>query len=171
MKTKHVIVEDYDVRWKEQFQQIRAELAIALQETCSSIEHVGSTSVEGLAAKPIIDIDVVIADQSILSEVIRRLENIGYSYEGDLGIKDREAFKYIGKEHLMEHHLYVCPADSSELKRHLTFRDYLKSHPEDVWTYSEVKKEGAKFYPEDIDGYITYKTKCIEEIYRKCGLL
>ena len=112
----------YDEQWKHDFLQIKAELTIALGQLAIEIEHVGSTSVQGLSAKPIIDIDVVIEDYSRLENVILALGKIGYRHEGDLGIAGREAFKYDGKEHLRKHHLYVCPKDSQELKRHIAFR-------------------------------------------------
>ena len=133
------------------------------------VEHVGSTSVPLLAAKPIIDLDVVI-DQNDLKEVIYLLENHGYIYEGDLGLKDREAFRYEGKEHLRIHHLYVCPQDSKELKRHLAFRNYLRNHPNTVKEYGKVKKEAAKLYPNDIEKYCMYKSQIIEKIYKEIGL-
>lgn len=70
----------------------------------------------------------------------------------------------------MLHHLYVCPLDSEELKRHLTFRDFLRTHPNVVEEYSCVKREGAQLFPANIDAYIQYKSPFIEEIYRCCGL-
>lgn len=135
-----------------------------------SIEHVGSTSVYGLAAKPIIDIDIVINKASDLDEVIEKLNTIGYIHEGNLGIKDREAFKYEGKEHLQTHHLYVCPKNSEELQRHITFRNFLRTHLDAVEFYSRVKKEGAKLFPDNIEKYMEYKSACISELYKKCGL-
>jgi len=71
----------------------------------------------------------------------------------------------------MEHHLYLCPEYSEELRRHTTFRDYLRSHPEDRDWYAQVKALAARAYPDDIDNYLTAKGPCIEEIYRRCGLL
>ena len=124
----------------------------------------------GLSAKPVIDIDVVIRDHSVLDEVISRLAKIGYQHEGNLGIAGREAFGYEGKEHLKEHHLYVCPEDSPELKRHIAFRDYLRSHPDAVQEYSRIKEEAASFYPYDIDQYIGHKSPVIEKIYKEIGL-
>ena len=167
MVTKHVIVLPYDEHWAQDFLQIREELQAALGELAQKIEHVGSTSVRGLSAKPIIDIDVVIKDYSSFDAVISALEGIGYHYEGDLGIAGREAFKYEGKYHLQKHHLYVCPQDSDELKRHIAFRDYLCAHPEAVREYSLIKEEGAKLYPYDIEKYIEYKSPVIEKIYRE----
>ena len=170
MRTKKVIVLPYDASWKTAFNDIRRELEAALGDLAISIEHVGSTSVEGLSAKPIIDIDVVIRDYSVFDAVVRKLASAGYVHEGDLGIKDREAFKYTHKPHLQKHHLYVCPQDSAELRRHITFRDFLRSNPDAVQEYSAVKETAARLYPEDIDGYIAFKSPCIERLYRMCGL-
>ena len=171
MTTKNIVVVPYDEKWKLCFEEIAKEVSAALGELALSIEHVGSTSVEGLAAKPIIDIDVVIEDESKLQAVIDALAKIGYQHEGDLGIPGREAFGYEGKTHLMEHHLYVCPKNSPELKRHLSFRDYLRSHPEAVLEYSNIKKEAAHLFPHDIDGYINHKGTLIEKIYKEMGLV
>ena len=165
MKTEHIEVVDYDSKWVNDFNQIKGEIEEALKDLVLAVEHVGSTSVPLLAAKPIIDLDVVI-DQNDLKEVIYLLENHGYIYEGDLGLKDREAFRYEGKEHLRTHHLYVCPQDSKELKRHLAFRNYLRKHPNTVKEYGKIKKEAAKLYPNDIEKYCMYKSQIIEKSYK-----
>ena len=170
MVTKHVIVLPYDEQWERDFLKIEGEIRDALGQLALSIEHVGGTAVRGLSAKPIIDIDVVIEDHSLLGPVIASLEKIGYRHEGDLGIAGREAFKYEGKDHLRKHHLYVCPWDSAELKRHIAFRDYLRCHPEAVREYSLVKEEGARLYPYDIEKYIEHKTPFIERIYAEIGI-
>ncbi|MBR4813328.1 MAG: GrpB family protein [Lachnospiraceae bacterium] len=167
---KHVVVRPYDAAWAKDFADIRRELEEALGELALRIEHVGSTSVPGLSAKPIIDIDVVIKDASMLPPVIEAMETIGYHHEGNLGIPGREAFKYEGKEHLRSHHLYVCPQDSPELRRHIIFRDFLRENPDAVREYSRVKEEGAARYPYDIDSYIAYKSPFIEGIYRELHL-
>ena len=170
MQTARVVVLPYDEAWKSAFAKIKAELMDAIGDLVVAIEHVGSTSVEGLSAKPCIDIDGVIPDYAVFDEVVRKLAAIGYIHEGDLGIKDREAFKYSGKEHLQTHHLYVCPQYSEELHRHITFRDFLRSNPEAVKKYSLIKEKAAELFPNDIDGYIEYKSPCIEELYKECGL-
>ncbi len=170
MRTSYVTVIPYSDQWERDFLKIKDEIKSALGELAENIEHVGSTSVRGLSAKPVIDIDVVISDSSVLSDVIAALGRIGYQHEGDLGITGREAFRYDGKDHLQKHHLYVCPDDSSELKKHIAFRDYLRSHPEAAAEYGRIKEEGAALYPEDIDRYIEYKTPLIEKIYREIGV-
>ena len=167
---RRVIVVEYDPNWKLEFEKIRDELADVLKDNVISIEHVGSTSVEGLAAKPIIDIDIVIKDYNSFETVKNLLASIGYKHNGDQGVKERHAFKYGDKPHLMTHHLYVCPEYSEELKRHITFRDYLRSHPQDRDWYGSVKTLAAKYYPEDIDSYIIAKHPCVREIFGKCGI-
>ena len=170
MRTKKVTVLSYDKGWKDDFAAIQKELVSAIGELILGIEHVGSTSVEGLSAKPCIDIDVVLPDYSVFDEAVRRLAAIGYQYEGDLGIPHRHAFAYRDKPHLQTHHLYLCPRFSPELHRHITFRDYLRTHPEAVKEYSAVKEEAARLFPDDIDRYIQYKSPCIQKIYTLCGL-
>lgn len=170
MKTAKVIVLPYDTAWKTAFEEIKKELEEAIGDLIIGIQHVGSTVVEGLSAKPCIDIDVIIRDYSIFDAVVCKLKTIGYIHEGDLGIKDREAFKYSDKPHLLNHHLYVCPQDSEELHRHITFRDFLRSNPEAVKKYSLSKETAAQLFPDSIDQYIEYKSPCIEELYKMCGL-
>ena len=114
--------------------------------------------------------EIMIQNELIYIVALKKMERIGYNHEGDLGIPGREAFKYEGKEHLRKHHLYVCTKDAAELKRHISFRDYLRTHPEAVREYSRVKEEGAKLYPVDIDGYINYKAPFIEGIYKEIGI-
>ena len=170
MQTKKVIVLPQDETWRAAYSAIKEEIQAALGDFIIGIEHVGSTSVEGMWAKPCIDIDVVIKDYSVFDAVVKSLADIGYIHEGDLGVKGREAFKYSDKSHLMTHHLYVCSENSEELRRHITFRNFLRSNPEAVLKYSAVKKTAAELYPNDIDKYIEYKSPCIEELYKLCGL-
>ena len=170
MRTRKVVVLPYDVAWKSEFEKIKEEIEESLGNLIIGVIHVGSTSVEGMSAKPCIDIDVIIEDYSVFTAVVDGLSAIGYIHEGDLGITDREAFKYSGKEHLQMHHLYVCPKHSEELRRHITFRDFLKSNHEAVKRYSLIKEKAAKLFPHDIDGYVKYKSPCIEELYKECGL-
>ena len=170
MTTPKVNVLPYDENWKSDFKKIRREIECAIGNLIVGIEHVGSTSVEGLSAKPCIDIDIIIKDYSVFDSVVEKLETIGYIHEGNLGIPDREAFKYSNKPHLQKHHLYVCPQYSEELRRHITFRNFLKTSPESVKKYSSIKEAAAKLFPDDIDKYMQYKSPCIEELYSLCGL-
>ena len=150
MGTKNVIVLPYDPKWKNDFEKIKQELVNAIGDLIVCIEHVGSTSVEGLSAKPIIDIDVVISDYSVFDSIVSKLSTIGYFHVGDLEIKEREVFKYFDKPHLRKHHLYVCPQNSKELLRHITFRDFLRNNPEAVKKYGKVKENAAKLFPDNM---------------------
>ena len=170
MRTKNVVVEKWNPKWKDELERIEDSLGKDVIYNSIKIEHVGSTSVEGLSAKPIIDLDIVIENNKF--EIIKRLLNDkGYKHEGDLGIEGREAFSYSGKEELMTHHLYVCPKDSKELFKHITFRDFLKNNPDLASEYSKVKEQAAVLYPDDIDKYMEFKSEIIEKIYKRCGLL
>ena len=170
MRTKNVVVEKWNPKWKDEFERIVDSLGEDVIYNSVKIEHVGSTSVEGLSAKPIIDLDIVIENDkfAIIKELLNKK---GYEHEGDLGIEGREAFSYSGKEELMTHHLYVCPKDSKELFKHITFRDFLKNNSALASEYSKVKEQAAVLYPDDIDKYMEFKSEIIEKIYKKCGLL
>ena len=108
-----VEIADYDPGWPAAFAALRDQITGVLGPLAQRIEHVGSTAVPGLPAKPIIDLDVVIATRAHLPEVITRLDALGYHHEGDLGITGREAFT--SPAATPAHHLYVCSADSREL--------------------------------------------------------
>jgi GrpB-like predicted nucleotidyltransferase (UPF0157 family) len=156
---------DYDPRWVDTFSMLRDKIAESLEGLPSTIEHVGSTSVPGTAAKPIIDIDLVVESPESVAKAIGLLRKSGYRHLGDLGIKGREAFESpVG---LPEHHLYVVVVGSSEYIRHLRFRDYMRSHPAEVRRYSELKRSLAKKYRDDREGYTEAKTEFIEEILRR----
>ena len=171
MQTKRVVVVPYDEKWESAFEKIKNEIEAVIGDRILGIEHVGSTSVKGMSAKPCIDIDVIIKDYLVFAEIVERLGAIGYIHEGNLGIQDREAFKYTEKPHLMMHHLYVCPQYSEELHRHIAFRDFLRQNTDAVIKYSLVKEMAAELFPNDIAKYMEYKAPCIEELYSMCGLL
>ncbi|WP_238916329.1 GrpB family protein [Clostridium sp. YIM B02555] len=172
MRTKNVVVLPYDFNWSHEFEKIKICIEKELGDNIIGIEHVGSTSIEGLAAKPIIDLDVIIESYDNFEEVKAKLETLGYYHEGDLDVRGREAFAYDENEKMefMTHHLYVCPKNSDELNRHITFRNYMRTSKEDVEKYSAIKLQAAKLYPKDIDSYCEYKSPCIIEIYKKIGL-
>lgn len=148
---KKIIVEAYNPFWKSEFQKLSRIYHDRLAGLILSVEHVGSTAVAHLYAKPILDIDIVIEDAGLLPDVISKLGGMGYFHEGNLGIQGREAFKLQdpalltkGKaEKPMEHHLYVCVAGSEELKRHITFREILRKNPDAAEAYGQLKKDLA----------------------------
>ncbi len=159
-----ITISPADPGWPHEFEKIASMISEYIGDLIIGIEHVGSTSVPGLAAKPIIDLDVIIEDISVLPKIIERLDSAGYSYEGDLGIAGRESFKRRFNDGMMTYHLYVCQKDGIGYLEHIAFRDYLRSHPEAVREYEEIKKELARVYPHDIDAYLNGKNEFIEKI-------
>ena len=130
-----VVIVDYDPAWPVAFAALARVLSQAFGELALSIEHVGSTAVPGLAAKPVIDLDVVISAEERLPAVDAALMPLGYEYEGEKDIPGRHAFDRRGEDVPRDgsrltwpaHHLYVCARGCTELRRHLAFRDYLRS--------------------------------------------
>jgi GrpB-like predicted nucleotidyltransferase (UPF0157 family) len=164
-----VTVEKYNPEWASWFEKLSTFFQSKLDPHVVRIEHVGSTSIPGMIAKPIIDFDIVIL-MSDFDEVRSRLEMIGYVHEGDLGIPKREAFALTNlklKEELPPHHLYVCDINNKELHRHIAFRDYLRSHPDDVTKYSEIKVQLVKKHSGDRTLYIDGKDHLVKVLLEK----
>ncbi|MDP3488034.1 MAG: GrpB family protein [Bacillota bacterium] len=161
-----VVIVDYDPAWPILFNTLKSSVEVALGEVALSIEHVGSTSVPGLAAKPIIDMDVVVRAED-LGKAIALLATIGYVHDGDGDIPGRERFRHPAG--LPSHHLYVCAEDNTELKRHLQFRDYLRDHPDATAEYGALKKGLAATFGDDREGYSIAKTEFITTILSRCS--
>jgi GrpB-like predicted nucleotidyltransferase (UPF0157 family) len=160
-----VIIQDYDPRWPHLFEALRSRIESVIQGMATAVEHVGSTAVPGLAAKPVIDIDVLLRSDTDLPLVIARLASIGYERRGDLGVTGREAFRTPPND--VPHHLYVCPSNSSEYKRHISFRDYLRAHPADANSYASLKRELVRTLGHDREGYTKAKSGFVAEILRR----
>jgi GrpB-like predicted nucleotidyltransferase (UPF0157 family) len=157
-----VIVLDYDPNWPGLFQSLRKRIADALGDLAAAIEHVGSTAVPDLASKPVIDIDVLLASETMFPAAIKRLARLGYVHQGNLGIPEREAF--LAPANDAPHHLYVCPPGSSEFRRHMAFRDYLRAHPKDAKLYGDLKTALAERFREDRSAYIAAKGEFVAEL-------
>jgi GrpB-like predicted nucleotidyltransferase (UPF0157 family) len=163
-----VVVVDYNEEWPRQFEALRARIWPVVADVAVRIEHVGSTSVQGLAAKPIIDMTVVVAGRGDVPLTIERLATIGYRHLGNLDIEDREAFDHCAD--LNRHHLYVCPEGTIGLVNQLAVRDYLRAQPDAAREYGELKKHLAQLFPTDIDSYVFGKTDFILDVLRRVGL-
>jgi GrpB-like predicted nucleotidyltransferase (UPF0157 family) len=164
-----ISVVDYDPAWPQRFEQLRQEYATALAEAgvaVVAIEHVGSTSVPGLAAKPVIDCDVVVAKQDVTaaSDV---LTGLGFSPLGDLGIPLRWAFRE--PERLAGTNTYVVVAGALSLRNHLAVRDILRARADLREQYAAVKRHvGAT--AANIDEYGRGKNAMVQEILAAAGL-
>jgi GrpB-like predicted nucleotidyltransferase (UPF0157 family) len=164
-----VVVVDYDPAWPDVFAALRARLWPVVADLATSIEHVGSTSVPGLAAKPIIDFDIVVPTAERMPAVIEQLVGLGYRHRGDLGVPGREAF-YRPPESVV-HQVYVCVAGIASLRNHLAVRDYLRANPAVASEYGALKKELARQFPDDIDSYIEGKSELLGRILAASGRL
>lgn len=156
-----VLVADYDEQWPILFEQIAQPVRRVVADLGADVEHVGSTSVPGLAAKPVIDIDVVVRSPDDVATAVERLQSIGYLYQGDKGVKGREAFMWpIGPER----HLYVVVAGSQPHADHIQFRDYLRRHPDVAEDYATLKRSLAQLHVGDRLAYTNAKAQFIANV-------
>ena len=160
---KQMLIQAYQRSWEHDFQQIKEILEENIVIDDLTIEHVGSTSVKGLAAKPIIDIDIVYKKTASFHEIKRGLEALDYYHNGNQGIVGREVFKRNKKDRnhvildAITHHLYVCHIDSEELRKHLIFRDYLRENQQAREAYERLKYEIAEIVNQDRKAYAKLK--------------
>jgi len=173
-----VIVTEYDPQWPVWFEALARVYHRALRGLGVTVEHVGSTAVPGLAAKPILDIDLVLPSPAVLPELLARLAALGYRHEGERGIPGRESFAREGEDVPREgdgvppegrarwpaHHLYACVAGAPALERHLRFRDWLRGHPDDAAAYARLKWRLAALHRDDRERYTDAKSELIERI-------
>lgn len=160
-----MLIHPYQESWAADFNKIKEVIQTALGDKVSAIEHVGSTAVANLAAKPIIDLDVVHDGKVPFEAVKKGLEQLGYDHKGDQGIRGREVFKRnkLTAQHVIldsvKHHLYVCQVGSAELQRHLLFRNYLRTHERERKAYEQLKYEIAAMANQDSKIYAALKEK------------
>lgn len=155
---------DYDARWPRQYEEERRRVAAALGATVKSIEHIGSTSVPGLSAKPIIDLLVTVAWLGPAGPYIGPLGSLGYTFFSVLGNMDRRTF---GKGSPHTHHVHIVQHGGEEHMRPLIFRDYLRTHPEEARQYDALKRALAARFRNDRRAYNQGKTDFIRSIVAK----
>ncbi len=165
--TNPIVVVDYDPSWPVAFAAVCAVLETALAGVpVIGVEHVGSTSVLGLAAKPIIDIDVIV-DRSHVDAAASALESVGYAPLGDMGVADRYAFK--APNEVIRHNTYVIVDGCLSLRNHLGLREVLRGDPELRDEYSSVKRRLA-LMTDDIDVYGDGKSNVVRRVLARAGL-
>ena len=151
----------YDPAWPEAFEAEKLVLEKALGDAAVRIHHIGSTSVEGLAAKPIIDILLEVVSLEALDAVSNQVEAHGYEGLGEFGIERRRYFRKGGDERT--HQIHAFPAGDPHVARHVAFRDYLRAYPDVCEEYVAVKRKAASSYPEDVMNYNDGKDGFIKE--------
>ena len=159
-----VIVADYDDAWPRFFDEIARPVREAFAGLAAGVEHVGSTSVPGLAAKPVIDIDVVVRSLEDVPTAIERLRALGYVYQGDKGITGRDAFMW--PPSARPHHLYVVVAGNQPHTDHIQFRDYLRRHSDVAGEYATLKKALAESHRDDPLAYTDAKSEFVAGVLR-----
>lgn len=164
-----VEVVPYSASWPLQFEQVAIDLRQALEAAVpsASVEHVGSTSVPGLAAKPILDIDVIVNGDA-LQAAVAALGSAGYVHRGDLGVADREAF--YAPDEWPRRHVYVCRAGTLNVRNHLAVRDVLRKRADLRDEYAAVKLGLAAEPDMDINTYIAHKSAVLQKVLTESDL-
>jgi GrpB-like predicted nucleotidyltransferase (UPF0157 family) len=162
VRDEPIAIVDWQPDWAGQFRRYAARISAAMGSLALAVEHVGSTAVPGLFAKPVIDIDVVVPDVSDVPEAIELIERIGYRHEGDLGVRGREAFMWPPGEE--RHHVYVVVAGGTAHHDHVWFRDHLRGHPDVAREYGQLKRSLAAECGDDREAYTEAKSKFIARV-------
>lgn len=163
-----MLLKKYSSKWSTDFADIKCEIEKALHGLVYTIEHVGSTAVPNLDAKPIIDIDIIYTAQAGFEPIKQRLEKIGYYHNGNQGIEDRDVFKRNGTYtsgilDTIRHHLYVCPIYSKALERHILSRNFLRKNDWARMQYQQMKYELAEKANQDQKKYAALKELTVND--------
>lgn len=162
-RTLPVQVTDYDTALPARFLAVRGDIAEALGAAALAIEHVGSTAVPGLRAKPVIDVDVIVADPEREEGYVPQLEALGYT----LTVRERSWYGHRMLRHdSPEVNLHVFGPDCPEHIRHLMFRDWLREHPQDRQRYAQAK-DTAKVGADNVPAYNQRKESVVRDVYAK----
>ncbi|MFB4211487.1 GrpB family protein [Shouchella sp. JSM 1781072] len=162
---RKVEVMAYNERWARMFSEEEARLNDIFGNEIIATYHIGSTSVVGLSAKPVIDIMPVVRDINHVDEFNESMVNIGYSPKGENGIAKRRYFEKGGDNRT--HHVHIYQSGSHEIMRHLAFREFLKEHPNALKAYSQMKERLAKEFPHNIKAYINGKDEFVKDLEMK----
>lgn len=162
--TRKVCVASYDENWSIQYYQEVIRIKGVLGKEIVSAHHIGSTSIPGMSAKPIIDLLLEVEDIVKIDSYNNEMIELGYEPRGELGIPGRRYFSREEPKDVRTHHIHSFQSGNIGLIRHLAFRDYMIAHPEDARTYSELKIVLARRFQWDIDGYISGKHQYMERM-------
>ena len=153
--------------WSDAFAVEAAHVAAALGGNVIAIYHVGSTAIPGIYAKPIIDLLVEVKNITNVDRRSSAMESLGYCVKGEYGIPGRRYFSKDKSEGIRTHHVHAFEVGSTQIERHLAFRDYLIAHPEDAQRYSDLKRRLAQEHPHDIEAYMDGKDAFIKDVDHK----
>lgn len=159
--TVDIVVSDYDPQWPDWFETLRLRIWPVVSDIALRIDHVGSTSVPGMAAKPIIDLDVVVRSEQQVRPAINRLASIGYEWRGDLGVPGREAFQPEGDEGLPAHNLYLVVENNTAHLDHWLLRELLRQDAGARERYAALKRRNSELANSDMDIYVAAKAQFV----------
>ena len=162
---QHVTVCDYSREWKQLYISEAEKIKNILGNELISIHHIGSTSVEGLKAKPVIDIMSVVRNISAIDIFNTSFEDLGYECMGEFGIQGRRYYRKGGDKRTHQIHIFEV-SNRGDIERHLAVRDYLRSHPDIAKEYSELKSSLAERYPYNIEEYNNGKDSFVKVLER-----
>ncbi|MEL7976347.1 GrpB family protein [Isoptericola sp. F-RaC21] len=163
-----IVVVPSSPEWPAAFERVAAALRAALADLPgAAVEHVGSTAVPGLAAKPILDVDVIVPADDVPA-ALRALEGVGYVHRGDLGLAGREALDAPDDD--PARHVYVCAAGTLHVRNHLAVRDVLRRRPDLRDEYGAVKRALAADPSMDIDRYLAGKSAVLQRVLAESDL-
>ncbi len=167
-KTRHIEVADYDPAWPALFEGEANDLAGVFEDVLVQLHHVGSTSVPGLAAKPTIDILIEVATGTDIPGFDHAMQALGYICRGECldatvpGVPGR--FYYVRKHNTVHlTHVHTCASGHADIGDQLSFRDYLRSHPDVACTYGNLKRDLAETFEYDNLGYMLGKDEFVKE--------
>lgn len=158
-----VVIEEYSSDWFFQYQKEAMKIREVLSNRILGIEHIGSTSVEGLGAKPIIDFMVGVSDLNKVDEFIEPLHKINYEHVFHKELPNRRFFRK-GERGAGTHHLHMYKFGGEDWNNNILFRDYLKTHPDVLIQYCNLKKKLAEEYPNDRAAYTKAKHPFVTQI-------
>lgn len=174
-----IILAPYNPEWPRLFEEERARLQESIGEWALAIEHVGSTAIPGIAAKPIIDIGVALRRFEDALHCITPLVESGWQCMGEFGIPGRIFFRKLTDEPLAgqtqggrvgrSHHIHMYEVTHEQFAGHVTFRDYLRAHPEAVREYEALKQDLARKHAGDVEAYAVAKSDFVRSIWSRAG--
>jgi GrpB-like predicted nucleotidyltransferase (UPF0157 family) len=161
----------HDPQWRQEFQQEAEQITVTLGSAVVTVHHMGSTAIPTVYAKPVIDLLLVVQSVAALDEKQPAMEALGYEALGEFGIPGRRYFRRNNALGDRTHQVHAFETGSPQITRHLAFRDYIIAHPETAQEYSDLKRELAAQYPNDIEAYMDGKDEFIQEIDRRAARL
>ena len=155
---------EYNPEWVQQFNSLKDFLQKVFGDKTISIEHIGSTSVLGMKAKPIIDVLVVVEKMEDFDEEIREMESLGYEWSKNYIAPNTLLFFKVDEGEEKLENIHICPKGSPKTKQFLVMRDYLRSHPERAEEYSNLKEQNKEEHPDDYPAYRGAKKSFLQKL-------